>query len=105
MNYKNLQYTIVIQAAEEGGYIAFAPSLLGCMTQGETLEEVQENIKDAIEAYLSVLKEDGEASRWNIIIQSPLVLACQCLLNLCPAVCRKLSQKNSFAFCSVWVLF
>ena len=60
MNSKTLQYTIVIQAAEEGGYIAFAPSLPGCMTQGETLDEAKENIIDAIAAYLEVLKEDGD---------------------------------------------
>lgn len=60
MNHQTLQYTIVIQAAEEGGYVAFAPSLPGCMTQGETLEEARKNIKDAIEGYLSVLKEDGD---------------------------------------------
>lgn len=60
MNQQILHYTIVIQAAEEGGYLAFAPSLPGCMTQGETLEEAQKNITDAIEGYLAVLKEDGE---------------------------------------------
>ena len=60
MNNHTLQYTIIIQADEEGGYVAFAPSLPGCITQGETLEEARENIKDAIEGYLSVLKEDGE---------------------------------------------
>jgi len=59
MNSKTLQYTIIIQPAE-GGYIAFAPSLPGCMTQAETLEEAKENIQDAIAAYLEVLKEDGD---------------------------------------------
>lgn len=60
MNNQILQYTIIIQAAEEGGYIAFAPSLPGCMTQGETLDEAKENITDAIGAYLEVLREDGD---------------------------------------------
>jgi len=60
MNNQTLQYTIILQAAEEGGYIAFAPSLPGCMTQGETLDEAKENITDAIEAYLEVLREDGD---------------------------------------------
>jgi predicted RNase H-like HicB family nuclease len=49
-----------LQAAEEGGYIAFAPALPGCMTQGETLDEAKENITNAIEAYLDVLNEDGD---------------------------------------------
>jgi predicted RNase H-like HicB family nuclease len=60
MNNQTLQYTIILQAAEEGGYIAFAPTLPGCITQGETLDEAKENITDAIEAYLEVLKEDGD---------------------------------------------
>jgi predicted RNase H-like HicB family nuclease len=60
MDNKTLQYTIIIQAAEEGGYIAFAPALAGCMTQGETVDEAKANITDAIGAYLEVLQEDGD---------------------------------------------
>jgi predicted RNase H-like HicB family nuclease len=57
---ENLQYTIVVQKAEEGGYIAFAPFLPGCMSQGDTFEEVEKNIREAISGYIAVLKEDGE---------------------------------------------
>ena len=60
MNNKTLQYTIIIQAAEEGGYLAFVPSLPGCMTQGETVEEARENIKDAIAGYLKSFKKHPE---------------------------------------------
>ena len=60
MNDQTLQYTIILQASEEGGYIAFAPALPGCMPQGETLDEAKENITDAIGAYLEVLREDGD---------------------------------------------
>jgi predicted RNase H-like HicB family nuclease len=60
MSNNNLQYTIIIQAAEEGGYVAFAPSLPGCMSQGETLDEAKKNIIDAIVGYLDVLLEDGD---------------------------------------------
>ena len=55
---KNFRYSITIQKADEGGYIAFVPSLPGCMTQGETFRETKQNIKDAVEGYLSVFKED-----------------------------------------------
>ncbi len=37
---------------EYAGYVADVPSLPGCMTQGKTLEEVMENVKEAIELYL-----------------------------------------------------
>jgi len=55
-----LTYTVVFERATEGGYVASVPLLPGCMTQGETFEEARENIKDAIQGYLAVLREDGE---------------------------------------------
>ena len=57
---KVLTYTVIFDHAEEGGYVAFVPMLPGCMSQGETFEETKTNIKDAIQGYLSVLKEDGD---------------------------------------------
>lgn len=41
-------FNIVIYEAEEGGYWATCPALYGCNSQGETIEEVKENIKEAI---------------------------------------------------------
>jgi len=38
----------IVHEAEEGGYWAEVPSLPGCATQGETMEELEFNIKDAI---------------------------------------------------------
>lgn len=55
-----LTYTVVFEPAEEGGYIASVPSLPGCMSQGETFEEVKRNIHEAIEGYLLVLTEHGD---------------------------------------------
>ena len=57
---KVLEYTVVFEPAEEGGYIASVPALPGCVTQGETFEDAVTMIKDAIEGYLSVLKDEGE---------------------------------------------
>jgi predicted RNase H-like HicB family nuclease len=47
----------VIYDAEEGGYWAKVPSLPGLFTQAETLEELEANLREAIELYLS---EDPE---------------------------------------------
>ncbi len=44
----------IIHKAEEGGYWAEVPSIPGCATQGETFDELLENLRDAIEACLSV---------------------------------------------------
>ncbi len=57
---KILEYTAIFEPVREGGYIVSVPVLPGCVTQGETFEEAQEMIKDAIFGCLSVIKEMGE---------------------------------------------
>ena len=52
-------YTIIIEPAEEGGYVVTCPSLRGVATQGETLEEARAMAADAIQGYLECLREDG----------------------------------------------
>ena len=44
----------IVHPAEEGGFWAEVPSLPGCLTQGETLEEIRANLHEAIELWLSV---------------------------------------------------
>ena len=44
----------IIHPAEEGGYWAEVPALPGCITEGDTMEEVLVNLKDAIEGWLEV---------------------------------------------------
>lgn len=52
-----MRYAIVYRD-EDGNWIAEVPSLPGCVSQGNTREEVLENIRDAIRLYLEVLDED-----------------------------------------------
>lgn len=47
-----LEYNVIFNPEEEGGFSAYVPDLPGCVSQGETFEEVQANIKEAIELYL-----------------------------------------------------
>jgi predicted RNase H-like HicB family nuclease len=42
----------IIHDAEEGGFWAEVPALPGCVTQGETLEEIEENLYEAIRGWL-----------------------------------------------------
>ena len=49
-----MKLKVVIHEAEEGGYWAEVPSIPGCATQGDTFEELLENIYEAIEGCLSV---------------------------------------------------
>jgi len=48
----------VIIEKDENGYYAYCPELEGCQTQGDTLEEVLGNIKEAAELYLETMSED-----------------------------------------------
>jgi antitoxin HicB len=66
---KILSYTAIFEPAEEGGYVVSVPALPGCATQGETFEEATEMIKDAIDGYITVLKESGqEIPEENVIV-------------------------------------
>jgi len=54
---KILNYTVIFEPAEEGGFVVHVPSLPGCHTQGETLDESYRMAKDAILGYVKTLKE------------------------------------------------
>lgn len=56
MNYK---FSIVLEK-DEHGYYAYSPELEGCQSQGDSLEEVMANIKEAIELYCETLPEKTE---------------------------------------------
>ena len=57
---KVIEYTVIFETAEEGGYVVSVPAIPGCRTQGETFEEASINIKEAIVGCLEVLKKEGE---------------------------------------------
>jgi predicted RNase H-like HicB family nuclease len=57
---KAVSYSVFYERAAEGGYVAFVPSLPGCHTQGETLEETERNVKEAIAVYIESLIAHGE---------------------------------------------
>jgi len=57
---KTRSYSVFYEHAPEGGYAASVPALPGCHTQGETLEEAEHNIKEAIGLYLDSLVAHGE---------------------------------------------
>jgi predicted RNase H-like HicB family nuclease len=53
-----MKYTVIIEKGQESGYIAYAPALKGCVSQGKTKVEALKNIKEAIEVYIEALIED-----------------------------------------------
>jgi predicted RNase H-like HicB family nuclease len=50
---------VIISPGEDGFCLAECPSLPGCISQGETRAEAVANIREAIEAYITALCEDG----------------------------------------------
>lgn len=55
-----MDYLVVIHPAEEGRYWAEVPALGGCFAQGETIEEVLADAREAIEAHLDALRSEGK---------------------------------------------
>jgi predicted RNase H-like HicB family nuclease len=56
-NQLKMEYTAIIEQTNEGGYIAHCAEVPNAHTQGETIEEVTENLKEAIELILSCERE------------------------------------------------
>lgn len=57
---KNRTYRIVLRKEDDGNYTAIVPALPGCITWGESVDHAIEMAKEAIVAYVEVLKDEGE---------------------------------------------
>ena len=55
-----MRFRITIEQDEDGMFVASAPTLPGCHSQGTTREEAKRNIAEAIEAYLESLEKHGD---------------------------------------------
>ena len=55
------RYAAVIHEDPEGGFWAEVPALPGCYSQGETIDELMVNVREAITGVLEVMKEQGKA--------------------------------------------
>jgi predicted RNase H-like HicB family nuclease len=53
-----MRYAIVIEKADNN-YAAYVPDLLGCVATGKTIEETEQQIREAIEIHLRGMREDG----------------------------------------------
>lgn len=54
------RYLVYLEPAEEGGYVVWCPTLKGCVSQGETVQEALDMIKDAIQGYIESLRKHGD---------------------------------------------
>ncbi len=62
MNYERLadQYLILIEGGPPSNYSAWSPDVPGCVAVGDTIEEVEEQMREAIAFHLEVIATDGE---------------------------------------------
>ncbi|MBF0569647.1 MAG: type II toxin-antitoxin system HicB family antitoxin [Candidatus Omnitrophica bacterium] len=54
------RFKILLEKEPSGGFSVTVPALLGCATQGESVEECLRNAKEAIQLYLETMKEDNQ---------------------------------------------
>lgn len=64
-----MKLKVIVHEAEEGGYWAEVPAILGCATQGETFEDLLFNLYEAVEACLSVDLENIEISEKDRVLE------------------------------------
>lgn len=55
-----MTYKVFLKKGDDGKYIASVPSLLGCHSEGDTIDEAMKNIKEATRGYLKVVKKYGD---------------------------------------------
>ena len=53
-----MKIKVVLEPSDEGGYTVYVPSLPGCVSEGNSIEEALKNIKEAIELYLEPVEDD-----------------------------------------------
>ena len=72
---KKLQYRVILQPAEEGGYTVFAPALPGCISEGDTKKEALINIQEAIQGWIEVSRAYGDYIPPSDIIEEMVEVA------------------------------
>ncbi len=61
-----MRLKVVLEPSDEGGYTVYVPSLPGCISEGETVEEALANIREAIDLYLETVEDDWVLGENNV---------------------------------------
>jgi predicted RNase H-like HicB family nuclease len=64
-----MKLKVIIHTAEEGGLWAEVPSIPGCVTQGETFQELLQNLYDAVEGCLSIDLEEITLGQHDTVME------------------------------------
>lgn len=58
-----MRLKVVLEPSDEGGFTVYAPSLPGCISEGETIAEALANIREAIDLYLEPVDDSADRHR------------------------------------------
>ena len=53
-----MMFQVVLEPSEDGGYTVYVPSLPGCISEGDSIEDALANIQEAVELYLEPVEDD-----------------------------------------------
>ena len=69
------RYTIILEHETDGGYHAYSPVLKGCHSQGDTLDEALQNMREGIEVYIESLEAHNEPIPQEDLLVKPVEVA------------------------------
>ena len=55
-----MRYTVILEREADGGYVATVPALPGCVSQGDTRDDVMKNIREAADFYIEDCIDAGD---------------------------------------------
>ena len=62
-----MKLQVVLEPSDEGGYTVYVPSLPGCISEGDTVDEAMQNIREAVELYLEPVEDDLVAGEGSLV--------------------------------------
>jgi predicted RNase H-like HicB family nuclease len=80
-----MRYTVILEQEADGGYVATVPALPGCVSQGDTRDEVMRNIREAADLYV----EDCIAAGDPVPTEAGRASSCQITNDSVPEPCGR----------------
>ncbi len=62
-----MKFQVVLEPSDEGGYTVYVPTLPGCISEGDTVDESMRSIREAIELYLEPVEDDFVAGEHSLV--------------------------------------
>ncbi|BAS28557.1 type II toxin-antitoxin system HicB family antitoxin [Limnochorda pilosa] len=62
-----MKLQVILEPSDEGGFTVYVPSLPGCISEGETVDEALANVREAIELYLAPVDDDWVAEDGTLV--------------------------------------